>query len=48
MAADMLAYMFISGFSKGMCLYIDVFSGVTYGSMYKTLNIGQDDEVCRI
>ena len=48
MTADMLAYMFISGISKGMCLYIDVFSGVTYGLTYKTLNIGQDDEVCTI
>ena len=39
MTADMLAYMFISGMFKGMCLYIDVFSGVRYRSMYKTLHI---------
>ena len=45
MAADMLTYMFISGISKGLCLYIDVFCDVTYGSMHKTLNIGQNDEV---
>ena len=45
MAADMLAYMFISGISKGMCLYIDVFSGITYGPISKTLHIDQDDEV---
>lgn len=37
MAADILTEMFMSGFSKGMCLYIDVFRSVTYEPMYKTL-----------
>ena len=45
MAGDMLTYPFVSGISKGMCLYIDLFCGVTFGPMFITLNIGLDNEI---